>query len=102
MHHFDVWKDKLIELNEERIPTIETQVPKWDMKWTLEKYIKLQGGCIIGDMKKKSKVIKNESMAADVQKLWLVAKKYVTTTTKRNPTQRTRGMLVRTMVAILS
>ena len=75
MHHFDVRKDKLLELEEGAGNVISKDVPEQDIKLTLDKLIELRGGIINYKLHKGMKEIE-EGHVAEVEGLWSVAKKY--------------------------
>lgn len=75
MHHFDVKKDKLMELEEGAGKAISAEVEEQRVRLTLDSYIQLRGGIINRNLHKGMKEIEGNHVA-DVEGLWSVAKKY--------------------------
>lgn len=76
MHHFDVRKNKLTELDEGAERTISKEVPAKETSFTLDSFIELRGGLINKSMHKGRKDIETDEAASDVERLWSVAQKY--------------------------
>lgn len=76
MHHFDVRRNKLIELDEGARHTISKDVAARDIRFNLDNFIELRGGIVNHTLHKKMKEIEDVNTIADIEGLWTVAKKY--------------------------
>ena len=76
MHMFNVGKDRLIELNEDRESGIKQNVEMRKVPLTLDMVIEMHGGAINYRMQKGSKEISDEEFAEDVEKIYQVGVKY--------------------------
>ena len=70
MHMYNVEKNELIDINCEVKESISTCAPKQDMKYNLNHYISMRGGCIT------NKEQTHLQCEADVYAMWEVASKY--------------------------
>lgn len=75
MHHFDIRKNKLLELDEGAGRAISKEAPAKETSFTLNSFIELRGGIINYNLQKGMKNVGSDE-AADVERLWTVAKKY--------------------------
>lgn len=75
MHHYDVFSNSLIELNDVGY-SISTIVPVQRIILDVEKYIKMQGGIIKLCAHKQTKDPYNPELMPYIHSLWNVAKKY--------------------------
>lgn len=75
MHKYDIQKDKLIDLSEDRARCLSAVVEEQNIDMTLDMYIELQGGKINHDMQKSVKSDSNEDFRNDTARIWQVAKR---------------------------
>jgi len=75
IHHFDVRKNKLLELEEGAGKVISKDVPKRETAaFNLDSFIELRGGIINYNLQKNMKSESSAGFADDVERIWSVAK----------------------------
>ena len=76
MHQFNIWENRLIELEEGSARKISRDVPERQVVFTLDSYIRLKGGVVNHSLQKDVKAIKNQEFSDDVDAIWRVAKRH--------------------------
>ena len=76
MHQFNVWENRLIELEEGSARRISRDVPERLVNFSLESYIRLKGGVVNHSLHKDVKEINNQEFSEDVDAIWQVAKRH--------------------------
>ena len=76
MHMFDIYSNSVIEIDEGSSRSISKGVPVRNTRFDLDNYIELKGGVINYRLNKPLKEDDGEETAADIAKIWKVAKKH--------------------------
>jgi hypothetical protein len=74
MHQYDIYNNKLIELNENNNHSISKNVQQQHIKLNLDRFIEMRGGSIDYNLAKDIKGDMNQEFIEDVSKIWDVAK----------------------------
>ncbi|MBE5950894.1 MAG: DUF1887 family protein [Lachnospiraceae bacterium] len=76
IHHFDISKDKLMELEEGAKGSISADVAKRTKKMTLDEVVTMHGGVINYRLQKRLREAGSGETAEDIKRLWAVADRY--------------------------